>query len=173
MNIILIGYMGSGKSYISSGLSESLKRVTIDLDDYIEKKEEKTISEIFLEKGEIYFRKKENEYLKQCLEEHDNAIISLGGGTPCFGNNLEIVKANQGAIVYLKTSLDELVRRLYPERKKRPLIAHLETEDVLKDFIRKHLFERSYYYNQADYIITTDSKEMHEIADEIKKIILE
>ncbi|WP_062061057.1 shikimate kinase [Aquimarina longa] len=169
MNIVLIGYMGSGKSLLGSGLSSSLKLNYLDLDDYIENQEKKSISKIFKDQGEIYFRKKESLYLKEVLESHQNTIISLGGGTPCFAGNIEII-TNKETVksVYLQTSLEELTKRLFTERDKRPLIAHLETLDQLKDFIRKHLFERSFYYNQADYKVTTDQKNVAQIVEECK-----
>lgn len=167
MNIVLMGYMGSGKSLIGKGLAKKVKSEYLDLDDYIEIQEKKTISEIFEEKGEIYFRKKESYYLKKILEDNKNSIISLGGGTPCFAGNLEMLqKSNHTKSVYLQTSLDELTSRLFKERNKRPLIAHIQTTDELKDFVRKHLFERSFYYNQADYKIVTDQKSADQIVEE-------
>ncbi|WP_378176747.1 shikimate kinase [Aquimarina sp. SS2-1] len=173
MNIILLGYMGCGKSSIGRDLASELNLECLDLDDYIEAQEKKTINQIFEEKGEIYFRKKENEYLKELLDSKRNTIISLGGGTPCFAGNLELIKERKDAkSIYLKTSLQELVHRLFVEKNKRPLIAHLNSETDLKDFIRKHLFERSFYYNQAEYIISTDDKTVKEIVAEIRSVLL-
>lgn len=167
MNIVLMGYMGSGKSLIGKGLSKEMKFEYVDLDDYIENREKKTIPKIFEEKGEIYFRKKESIYLKEILEGKHNCVISLGGGTPCFSGNLEIVQnSDKTKSIYLQTSLEELTARLFKERSKRPLIAHLETLEELKDFIRKHLFERSFYYNQANYKIVTDKKDSNQIIEE-------
>jgi len=164
--------MGCGKSAIGKELARDLHMECLDLDDYIEIQEKKTISQLFEEKGEIYFRKKENEYLKEVLETYTNTIISLGGGTPCFAGNIELIKETKNAnSVYLKTSLPELVNRLFVEKEKRPLIAHIDTKENLNDFIRKHLFERSYYYNQAEYIIATDNKIVKEIASEIRKTL--
>ncbi|WP_298547468.1 shikimate kinase [uncultured Aquimarina sp.] len=172
MNIILLGYMGCGKSSIGRDLADKLKMKCLDLDDYIESQEKKTISQIFEDNGEIYFRKKENQYLKEVLETKTNTIISLGGGTPCFAGNLEILKNSKNAkSVYLKTSLQELVNRLFKEKEKRPLIEHISSQDDLKDFIRKHLFERSFYYNQAEYIISTDDKTIEAIATEIQNTL--
>ncbi|WP_299437444.1 shikimate kinase [uncultured Aquimarina sp.] len=172
MNIILLGYMGSGKSSIGRDLAFKLKMNCLDLDDYIETQEKKSINQIFQDKGEIYFRKKENLYLKEVLETKNNSIISLGGGTPCFAGNLELIKNNKSAkSVYLKTSLQELVNRLFLEKEKRPLIAHITSKDDLKDFIRKHLFERSFYYNQAEFVISTDDKTVEEIVVEAQKAL--
>lgn len=169
MNIILLGYMGCGKSSIGKQLAVDLHMEYLDLDDYLEAQEKKSIPQLFEEKGEIYFRKKENQYLKEVLETYSNTIISLGGGTPCFAGNIELIKETKNSkSVYLKTSLSELVHRLFVEKEKRPLIAHIATKDVLNDFIRKHLFERSYYYNQAEYVVGTDGKLVKEIASEIQ-----
>ncbi|TPN85330.1 shikimate kinase [Aquimarina algicola] len=168
MNIVLIGYMGSGKSLIGSALASILEFDYIDLDDYIENQEKKTISEIFDDKGEIYFRKQEHTYLKDVLQKNDT-VISLGGGTPCFAGNMDlIIEAEKVKSIYLQTSLEELTHRLLSERSKRPLIAHLTNEDDLKDFIRKHLFERSFYYNQSDIKVQTDQKTVETIVTEIR-----
>lgn len=172
MNIVLIGYMGSGKSLIGRDLAHKLKFDYLDLDNFIEIQEKKKISEIFADKGEIYFRNKESFYLKVVLEESKNTIISLGGGTPCFAGNLEnILQDENSKSVYLQTSLDELVLRLFAERKKRPLISHLNSKEKLNDFIRKHLFERSFYYNQADYKVITDKKDPNQISEECMSLL--
>lgn len=172
MNIILLGYMGCGKSSIGRDLAFKLEMKCLDLDDYIETQEKKSINQIFEDKGEIYFRKKENQYLKEVLDTQINTIISLGGGTPCFAGNIELIKNTKNTkSVYLKTSLEELVKRLFLEKEKRPLIAHTASKDDLKDFIRKHLFERSFYYNQAEYVISTDDKTVEEIATEVQSTL--
>ncbi len=169
MNIVLMGYMGCGKSSVGRVLADDMTKEYLDLDAYIERKEEMKISEIFEKKGEIYFRKKEAEHLKSCLETQNNTILSLGGGTPCFGNNVALVKSAKNSVsIYLKTGLEVLVDRLVVEKAKRPLIAHLETKESLDDFVRKHLFERSFYYNQAEHVITTDYKNVTQVAEEIK-----
>lgn len=172
MNIVLLGYMGSGKSLIGKKLSQSTGLDLLDLDTYIEQKEKKSISLIFSEKGEIYFRKKETFYLIELLKTSKNTIISLGGGTPCFGDNIKhITENNNSKSVYLQTSLDVLTDRLFNQREKRPLIKHIDDRVLLNDFIRKHLFERSFYYNQADYKVRTDGKTGEEISKEIKTML--
>lgn len=168
MIIILIGYMASGKSTIGKKLAKKLKCDLVDLDDYIEEKEQLTVTEIFKNKGEIYFRKQETHYLKELLASKSQIILSLGGGTPCFGNNMELIlnEANAKSI-YLKASLPKLVKKLIKKKAKRPLIAHLETEEELTEFIGKHLFERSAFYNQAEVVISTDNKSKKDITNEI------
>ena len=167
MKIILIGYMGSGKTGLGKLLSEKMNLPFLDLDTEISNSEGRSIPEIFSGSGEIYFRKKEAEILQQTLKSgEDNFILSVGGGTPCYGKNLQLMKDAPGAaLVYLKTSLPELTQRLLQEKDQRPLISHLETEELLNDFIRKHLFERTYYYNQSDIVVTTDARSPQEVSE--------
>ena len=170
-NIILLGYMGSGKSAVGRFLAQQKSFSFIDLDEYIEEKEQKTIAEIFTLKGEIYFRKLEIKYLEEILNKASNTILSLGGGTPCFGNNMDFINGFKNwKSVYLRTSIKELTERLFEERKKRPLIAHNDSKEQLSEFIAKHLFERSIYYNKALVSLQTDDKSISEIALEISDI---
>lgn len=167
MNIILIGYMGSGKSTIGRNLSEIVKFEFVDLDDYIQEQENLTIPQIFETKGEIYFRKKEHFYLNELLKR-DQIVLSLGGGTPCYGSNMDaILNVGNAHSIYLKSSIPNLVNRLSPEKSQRPLIAHLKTEEELTEFIGKHLFERSFYYNQCHQTLVTDGKSVNAITKEI------
>lgn len=161
MNIVLVGYMASGKSAVGKLLSSQLKLKHIDLDDFIEKKEQLSISEIFKKKGEVYFRKKETEYLKELLKKSDNYCISTGGGTPCYGNNMEIIQKFATSI-YLKTSIHEIYKRLKFAKNKRPLIAHLSNDSLL-EFIGKHLFERAPFYQKATATVLTDKKSTNEV----------
>lgn len=168
MIVILIGYMASGKSTLGRILAEKLGYQFIDLDDYIEAKENTSISDIFKTKGEIYFRKKETFYLNDLLNTKDKLVLSLGGGTPCYSGNMEtILKATKAVSIYLKASIPTLVSRLNNERSKRPLIAHIETDELLTEFIGKHLFERSQFYNQAETVLTTDGKSEEEIIEDL------
>lgn len=168
MKIILLGYMGSGKTVVGRALSGTIGLPFLDLDEQISAKEEKSISEIFETKGEIYFRKREAEVLQDLMQLPEDFILALGGGTPCYGNNLALLKDQKEVIlVYLKTSLQELLKRLSGEREQRPLISHLNSAELLEDFIRKHLFERTYYYNQSDLVISTDGKTSEVIAAEV------
>lgn len=160
-----MGYMGSGKSTIARLLSERTCFAHCDLDKYIEKKEKSSISTIFHSKGEIYFRKKEALYLEEILSKYDKSIISIGGGTPCYGDNLEIIKSSATVSVYLSASVETLTERLFKDKENRPLIQHLATIELLNDFVRKHLFERSFYYNQADFVIKTDGLSVEEVVN--------
>ncbi len=168
MIIVLIGYMASGKSSIGKILAKELDYSLIDLDDFIEKKENITVTELFKTKGEIYFRKQEEACLKELLSLEHNTILSVGGGTPCYGNNMDYILATKNAkSIYLKASLPKLVKKLFKKKAKRPLIAHIETEELMAEFVGKHLFERSQFYNKAEYQIATDEKSKKEIAKEI------
>lgn len=160
--------MGSGKTAVGKALANQMNLPFLDLDMEIAKREKKLITQIFEESGEIYFRRKEAEVLKELLEQEVDFILSLGGGTPCYGKNLEIIKNTPDTkTVYLKTGLIQLKERLWKEKEQRPLINHLDSAESLEDFIRKHLFERSYYYNQSDIIISTDEKSVLEVGREI------
>lgn len=170
MKIVLIGYMASGKSSVGKILAERLDTSFIDLDAYIEEKENSSITSIFSEKGEIYFRLKETEYLEELLNSKYNFVLSVGGGTPCYANNIQLI-AEKSKSVYLKSSLNTLHNRLKKQRKSRPLIANLKLEK-LKEFIAKHLFERTSYYEQAKFIISTDDKIINEIVIEIKDTLI-
>lgn len=160
--------MGSGKSSVGKRLAEVLGIPFKDLDTEIENQEGKSISNIFLEKGEIYFRIVENKILKNLLSRPDSYILATGGGTPCYANNMDVMAKKEDVItVYLKTSLDVLTCRLFQEKTNRPLLAHLQTEEELNDFLRKHLFERVYYYNQSKLVIENKDANMEETVEKI------
>lgn len=171
MKIILLGYMASGKSTIGRFLAEKKHIPFIDLDEYIEKREGKTVSEIFELKGEIYFRKQEHVFLKELLEKKEDFILSLGGGTPCYAGNMDVLLNFKNVkSVYLKTSINTIVDRLRNEKSQRPLVARLNKEE-LAEFVAKHLFERSYYYNQATYTLTVDSKSIDGTTEELQELL--
>jgi len=162
LKIVLVGYMGSGKSTVGGELALNQKSVFLDLDAYIENREGLTIAKIFEQQGELYFRKKEGEYLKEILSLESDVVLATGGGAPCYGHNMnEILKATKN-VFYLKLSLPFLVNRLAEEKEQRPLINNIVREE-LPEFIGKHLFERSFYYNQANTSILCDDKTPQEI----------
>jgi len=168
MVVVLLGYMASGKSTIGRILAKNLNYTFIDLDDYIEEKEKNTISDIFKFNGEIYFRKVETIYLKEVIEQNNNIVLSLGGGTPCYSNNINVLLNNENVTtIYLKATVTTLVNRLEKEKTMRPLISHLAKQDDLMEFVGKHLFERSSYYNQANITITLDGKQKEETLEDI------
>ena len=169
MKIVLLGYMGSGKSAVGKELAIELGLSFYDLDEWIEEGEGKTISEIFKDNGEIYFRKKESEYLKTILDEKMNCILAVGGGTPCYGSNMDFI-LNSSISIYLQASITTLVARLIGEMNKRPLVASLGSEE-LNSFIAKHLFERRAFYERADHSIAVNDKTIEELVIEIEKLL--
>ena len=170
--IFLLGYMGAGKTVIGRSLSKKLGFKIYDLDDYIEQIEGKKVSEIFNEKNEVYFRKIENKYLHELSLKNEKKIISTGGGTPCYKNNLKIIQNTSNSVsVYLKANIETLVKRLFYSIDNRPVISHLEDKSELKEFITKHLFERSFYYEKSDVKIKTDDIELKDIVKLIKELI--
>ena len=170
MKIVLLGYMGCGKSVIGTFLAKKLNVPFIDLDHEIEKYTQQTITEIFQSKGEIYFRKIEHEVFKTLLNESKDFVLSLGGGTPCYYNNHELLNRNDVVSIYLKASVSTLVSRLSNEKENRPLL-HEQDENSLRDYINKHLFDRNYYYHQATKTILVDDKSVNEIAEEITLLL--
>ena len=163
-----MGYMASGKSTIGKRLAIKLKYKFVDLDDLIEFKENASVSEVFKLKGEIYFRKQEALYLREQLQTKENIILSVGGGTPCYSGNMDaILNAADTKSVYLKASIPTLIEKLMKKKATRPLIAHIETEEAMGEFIGKHLFERAYYYNQANIKVAIDNKTKKEVTKDV------
>lgn len=171
MKIVLLGYMGSGKSTVGSALAKSLKLQSLDLDSYIESSLGISIPEIFEEKGEIYFRKKESELLQAAFDSLDDMVFSIGGGTPCYGNNMDIILNATPWVFYLKCSIPTLVKRLSVGKESRPLIAHLSVEEM-PEFIGKHLFERSPFYSRAHKTINCDNKTVQMISTEVENSLV-
>lgn len=159
--------MGSGKTTIGKKLNQNLNIDFIDLDAFIEANEGLTISEIFKQKGEIYFRKKESFWFNQLLNENKSLIISLGGGTPCYANNHLRLQENNVLSFYLKASLETLTNRL-KQNSDRPLLKNI---DDLNSFVAQHVFERSYFYNFSKYKIDVTNKKVDDICIEISLII--
>lgn len=168
--IVLLGYMGCGKSTIANMLSKNTNIPFVDLDKKIEEKLNLSINEIFEAHGEIYFRKMEHETFVELLDSPENLIIGLGGGTPCYANNHELLKADGVVSIYLQASIETLFSRLAVNKSKRPLIA-TQSEDELKEFIAKHLFDRSFYYNQAKYKVLVDGRTIDQTVQDIMAVL--
>lgn len=164
--IILVGYMAVGKSTVAEILSERTGIKWLDLDHIIEVNQNLSVSNIFKEKGEIYFRKQEHLELKQLVQSERSFILSTGGGTPCYSNNHMFLNINKVVSIYLSASIEEIFKRLKNNKSQRPLVSNLSDDD-LKEFIAKNIFERSFYYNQATFKINTDHKSPEEIVEEI------
>ena len=166
MKIILVGYMTSGKSTIGKLLSDSLHISFYDLDHLIETNLNLTIDEIFEQKGELFFRKQEKDILMEFLNTTENYVLALGGGTPCYYDNFELYQSESIHSIYLKASVDTILKRLHAQKASRPLVSRLK-EDELQEFVAKHLFERSYFYHQVKTIVSIDNKKELEIVSEI------
>ncbi|WP_250432722.1 shikimate kinase [Hanstruepera flava] len=170
MNIILMGYMASGKSIIGQKLAQILDWQFIDLDEVIEEKESLSVTDIFNTKGEIFFRKVENQCLSEVLINSNKSVIALGGGTPCYGNNINLItKNNNVTSIYLSVGIAELTKRLFHDKANRPLVAHISNLDDMAEFVGKHLFERLSHYNQADIVLNANS----DVDTIVKTILLE
>jgi shikimate kinase len=146
--IFLLGYMGSGKTTIGKRLAKKLNVAFIDLDAFIENRYRKAISEIFAEKGETGFREIEKIVLHE-VAQFEKVVISTGGGTPCFFDNMNVMNES-GLTIYLKTSVEKLTKRLSASKEKRPIIKDKKTEE-LKTFISENLDKRELFYNRAIY----------------------
>ena len=171
MKIVLLGYMASGKTINASKLSEILQISHIDLDTFIEEKENLSVPEIFSKKGEIYFRKIETIYLEELLLSDNDFVLSVGGGTPCYANNIDLIKKHAISF-YLKATAAVLYTHLSIEKEKRPLVSIFKN-DELEEFIAKHLFERNQFYLKADHYIEVNmlKKTVAEVCAEIVDII--
>ncbi len=169
MIISLLGYMGSGKSHISKNLSQKINFKLIDLDQKISQHHQQTIPEIFQNRGEIFFRKEEKRILEEILDSDEDIILSLGGGTPVYYNNMQTINTKSKSI-FLRASVNTLTERVLLQKHTRPLISKLEDSDV-PEFIAKHLFERNPYYSQAHFTVDTDSKNQNMISEEIRKLL--
>lgn len=159
MRIYLIGYMGSGKSTLGRGLAKRLNLSFIDMDDYIEERNFRTISQIFKQDGEEGFRKLEEKALLE-LSEFEDVVIATGGGAPCFFNNIDVIKRT-GKSLYLNGTPRVLAQRLLKSKIERPLIKG-KSEDELIAFIDETLSKREKWYKQAEIVLDFD----HNLSDD-------
>jgi shikimate kinase len=147
MRIFLIGFMGSGKTHWGQQLAARLQLSFFDLDEVIVQSMGKSISQVFAEEGEEFFRRTETRFLEELIEQHEAMVLSCGGGTPCYFNNIDLMK-KAGTVVWLNTSIDTLSTRLIREKAKRPLLKDIDDEE-LKAYILKKMNDRRLYYEQA------------------------
>ena len=166
--IILVGYMGAGKTTVGKALSRELGIPFYDLDWYIENRRRKKVSQLFEEVGEEAFRKIEYNMLHE-VAEFENVIISCGGGTPCFFDNIDYMN-QQGQVVYLKATPDVLYSHLLMAKTERPLLKG-KTPEQLKDFIKEQLAHREQYYSKANYTLDISLMDNYDkIKDSIDKL---
>ena len=159
--IILIGYMGSGKTTVGKALSKETGMMFYDLDWYIESRMRKSVSQIFAERGEEGFRKIEYNMLHE-VAEFEDVIISCGGGTPCFFDNMDYLN-QQGDVVYLKATPETLYKHLLMAKIERPLLKGKSSEELIA-YITEHLKERAPFYEKARHILDVN------VLDEYDKI---
>ena len=159
--IILVGYMGSGKTTVGKALSKETGMMFYDLDWYIESRMRKSVSQIFAEKGEEGFRKIEYNMLHE-VAEFEDVLISCGGGTPCFFDNMDYLN-QQGDVVYLKATPETLYKHLLMAKVERPLLKGKSSEELVA-YITEHLKERAPFYEKARYTLDVN------VLDEYDKI---
>ncbi len=157
--IILVGYMGSGKTTVGRQLALALGISFYDLDWYIEMRYHRSVAQIFRESGEAGFRELERNMLHE-VAEFENVVLSCGGGTPCFFDNMQYMNS-LGDTVYLKASPEVLAAHLRMARVERPLIKGKTNEELLA-YIRESLREREPYYSQAKHILDVNLLDNYE-----------
>ena len=169
--IVLIGYMGCGKSSVGKRLSQKLNVKFVDLDCVIEKKYSKSISEIFEDLGEIKFRSIENSELNSVLSNYDNCVLSLGGGTPCYHDNMNLILSHTTNVFFIDVNSEIISERLFKKKDKRPLISSIETIHEMKQFINKHFFERRPFYLMATHSIKSNRNDSKKVVKEILSLL--
>ena len=163
-NIAIIGFMGAGKSSISKLLAKLLNRKIACLDDLIEEKEGRKISDIFKDSGEAYFRKMESQIIEE-VSQKKNLIIDCGGGAVINPKNIEHLKKNS-VLIYLSASPEVIYERIKQERH-RPLLQIQNPQEKINEL----LSAREAFYKKADFVIDTDKKIPEEICAEIVKVL--
>ena len=167
--IILLGYMGCGKSTVGRLLAKQLVLPFVDMDNYLSITHGRSVPNLFLEHGEIGFRKLEKTALDDLLVSVQASVLSLGGGTPCYADNMQSVIQSTPHTFYLSPSISTLCHRLYPEKDHRPMISHITSADNLQEFISKHIFERKPFYEQANHLLYIKDETPQELVDQIIK----
>lgn len=170
--IILIGYMGSGKTTVGRALAKELGLPFYDLDWYIESRMRKKVSQIFAEQGEEEFRRIERNMLHE-VAEFEDVVISCGGGTPCFFDNMDYMNS-QSQVVWLKATPEVLHKHLLMGKGDRPLLKG-KTPDELIAFIHEQLQQREPFYSQAHYTLDVSLMDNYEkiaiTVSEIRKLL--
>ena len=162
--IFLIGMPGSGKSSVVRILASKLDMPLIDLDDEIEHDQSRTISEIFSDEGEDYFRNLEHEMLNKLILTNASFVMATGGGTPCYNQGIKMMNT-AGLSFFLEASLDNLLRRV-GSNSDRPLLGNNYAKTL-----EELLIKRTECYKQANFKLQTDDLSIEEIANSIEQII--
>ena len=158
--IYIIGYMCSGKSSISRKLAARLGYEPYDTDDLFEERYHIVVQDFFEKYGEDYFRKFESEILKKTGELH-HVVISTGGGTPCFFDNMQWMNDN-GATIFVRVSPLTSFHRIMNAKRKRPLV-YGKSEDELRQYVENHYNSRLPFYEQAQYTVKGESVDIDEM----------
>lgn len=157
--IIIVGYMGAGKTTVGKALAKELGMQFYDLDWYIEGRMRKTVPQLFAERGEDGFREIERRLLHEAAEFED-VVLSCGGGTPCFFDNMEYMNL-QGDTVYLKASPEVLCAHLKMGKTRRPLLEGKDKDELLA-FVTEQLARREDYYTKAKHVLNVDLLDNYE-----------
>ena len=168
MKVFLIGFMASGKTTLGGELAEIMGFKFLDLDDYIEVKQKKSIKLLFEIEGEEKFRVIENEALREVASMEGNLIVASGGGTSCFYNSIDYMN-KEGITVYIKVEVAELVARLIDSKKNRPLLWGKSREE-LNEYIIRVLEERKKYYEKAKITVEYPNLDINQLASTLKSI---
>jgi shikimate kinase len=161
MIYFLIGMPGCGKSTLGKELSKVLSLPYVDLDEWIESKEGMTIPQVFEKFGQDYFRQKETEALKWVISNYEEALVSTGGGAPCFNDNMSLMNAH-GSSIFINVSLDELFKRLRLGKQNRPLVQGL-SDSELYEKIQKMLSDRLPFYNLGTVNVEGDNLSVNDV----------
>jgi shikimate kinase len=166
--IFLLGFMGSGKTTVGKKLANKLNRSFFDLDAEIEKEKGSKIEDIFTSRGEDYFRKVEKELLNRYCNKEEGFVLALGGGTPCFFNNMDVIN-EVGTSIYIKYNSGILTSRLLNANTVRPLVAG-KNEEELRRFIEKMLQQREPFYAQSKFTFEKNNIRLEDILELIKNL---
>lgn len=168
--IALIGYMCVGKTTIGKALAKQLGLRFYDLDWYIEHRFRRKIPEIFAEEGEEKFRKMEQNMLHE-VAAFEDIVLSCGGGTPTFADNMEYLNETSQTF-YMKATPETILAHLAMARGNRPILAGKNAEE-LDAFVRKQLAEREHFYAQAQHVIDVDILDSYEKIDDVVQMIID
>lgn len=166
--IFLIGYMGAGKTTLGKAFARAMGLTFVDLDWYIEERHHKTISQIFNERGEAGFRELEKRMLHE-VGDFEDVVISVGGGTPCFFDNVDYMNT-VGNTIFLDVDTKVLFRRLRIAKQQRPLLAEKNDEELMA-FIVENLQKRLPFYSKARYVFNGEQLEdRHQIQQSVERL---
>jgi shikimate kinase len=170
--VFLIGYMGAGKTTLGKAFARALGLTFVDLDWYLEERFHKTVRQLFTERGEEGFRELERRMLHEAAE-FENVVISVGGGTPCFFDNMEYMN-EVGETVFLDVDIQVLFRRLKVAKQQRPLLDGKSDEELLA-FIREALDKRLPYYSKAKHTFNgerlEDRRQIQQSVERLKELL--